>query len=665
MCDPIWENKSQSEFEEVLRDALRISSKGVLVGLAASPLAHTWLVEGCFLAGEAISDHLRGLVTQNVLRWGINQLRPTGTHSWTDEAWRQYNVLFYPYIEDVTFEKLAEKMGLSTSAVYQWRPKAVAALTEILWKEVQSGANAEGRKNEVIGARYALLTDEEQTLLRMAAVVRRPFASSLLHNMATEADMGHVATSIRHLISLHFLISHDEGAKIEIHAELRAYLLPWLLPQERQAWHRVAAEHEEAQGEHLEAAYHFLRTAHGEGYELAAQSLVENQQAIIDNRQTNELREMLAQFRPHQLSDKSWARVKIAAGDVALLLEDVESALAEYGVALGTRDMATKGLAYYRRAKAFESQSLDEAIMHYNIGIKYLETWPKSRPLLADMYIDRAWFYLQERPDFEKVESNLNQAQTVIQTADSRRRANLHNAWAKLKEGDDGELEHRLQAWLAATETQDSDLMIKTAHNLGLAYVWSKRYEQGLIYLQKGQALAKQIGARLKEGGFQKTIGACYFFQAQYEKAIVHYKKAYEILDETGDHNWLGHVCHDLAEAYTEIGEQTEAIRYFDEATTIAQRLGEEELLQALDDLARKHPWLRLTSLEHDLNKHQRKAFDFVRQTGRITNKQYRELTGVAKKTASRHLAELCKKGVLAKKGRGPGTHYTLPGHLA
>lgn len=660
MRDPIWQNKSQNEFQEVISDALRISSKGILVALAASPLAHTSLVEAGFLAGEAaggtINDHLRGLVTQELLRWGINQLRPIGPHSWRDEPWRQYNVLFYPYIEGMTFEQLAEKMALSTQATYKWRPKAVAALTEILWKEVQRGANAQERKNWVIEARYARLTDEQQTLLRMGTIFRRPFASSLLHKMAKAADMAHVATSIRHLITLNFLISHDEGTKSEIHADLRAYLLPLLLPQERQAWHRDVAEHEERQEEHLEAAYHFLRTTQREGYEQAAQTLVENQQAIIDNEQINELREMLTEFYAHQLCDKSWARIKIAAGDVALLLEDVERALDEYSKALGTSDMASKALAYYRRAKAFHSQNLDEAITHYNIGINYLETSQKSLPLLADMYIDRAWFYLQERPDFEKVESNLKQAQAVIQTADSRRRANLHNAWAKLKEGDDGELEHRLQAWLAATETQDSDLMIKTVHNLGLAYVWSERYEEGLIYLQKGQVLAKQVGARLKEGGFEKTIGACYFFQAEYEKAISSYQSAYRIFTETGDHNWLGHVCHDLAEAYAEIGQQAQAKRYFDEATTIAQRLGGEELLQALEALAKEYPWLRTP-----LTKTELKVLPYVKENGRISNKQYRDLIGVAKKTASLHLGKLCEKGLLAKKGRGAGTHYTLP----
>jgi predicted HTH transcriptional regulator len=61
------------------------------------------------------------------------------------------------------------------------------------------------------------------------------------------------------------------------------------------------------------------------------------------------------------------------------------------------------------------------------------------------------------------------------------------------------------------------------------------------------------------------------------------------------------------------------------------------------------------------LNERQRKAVAYVRAHGRITNSDYRKLTGAIKKTASRDLDGLVAKGVLARMGTtGRGTSYYL-----
>jgi len=63
------------------------------------------------------------------------------------------------------------------------------------------------------------------------------------------------------------------------------------------------------------------------------------------------------------------------------------------------------------------------------------------------------------------------------------------------------------------------------------------------------------------------------------------------------------------------------------------------------------------------LNKRQIKAVMYVKEKGRITNKEYQEITGTIKKTASRDLTALIEKGVLKQIGTtGRGTFYTLMG---
>ena len=65
------------------------------------------------------------------------------------------------------------------------------------------------------------------------------------------------------------------------------------------------------------------------------------------------------------------------------------------------------------------------------------------------------------------------------------------------------------------------------------------------------------------------------------------------------------------------------------------------------------------------LSENQRRAFAFVKSSGRITNKDYRELTGVIVRTASRDLDDLVRKGALQKVGTtGRSTHYVLAGKL-
>ncbi len=60
------------------------------------------------------------------------------------------------------------------------------------------------------------------------------------------------------------------------------------------------------------------------------------------------------------------------------------------------------------------------------------------------------------------------------------------------------------------------------------------------------------------------------------------------------------------------------------------------------------------------LNDRQIKAVRYLKERGRITNKEYREMTGLSDEGARIDLNELVKKGVLLTKGRGRKAHYVL-----
>ena len=61
------------------------------------------------------------------------------------------------------------------------------------------------------------------------------------------------------------------------------------------------------------------------------------------------------------------------------------------------------------------------------------------------------------------------------------------------------------------------------------------------------------------------------------------------------------------------------------------------------------------------LNERQIKAVMYVKEKGKITNKEYREINQVSKPTASRELAILVNKKILRQEGiTGKGTFYSL-----
>ncbi|MCK4420571.1 putative DNA binding domain-containing protein [candidate division WOR-3 bacterium] len=59
-------------------------------------------------------------------------------------------------------------------------------------------------------------------------------------------------------------------------------------------------------------------------------------------------------------------------------------------------------------------------------------------------------------------------------------------------------------------------------------------------------------------------------------------------------------------------------------------------------------------------NERQRKAIEYITEHGKITNREYRQTTGLGKVYAVKELNELVEKRVFMKVGKGSATHYVL-----
>ena len=61
------------------------------------------------------------------------------------------------------------------------------------------------------------------------------------------------------------------------------------------------------------------------------------------------------------------------------------------------------------------------------------------------------------------------------------------------------------------------------------------------------------------------------------------------------------------------------------------------------------------------LNERQKKAVEYVKERGKISNKEFQALCNTTKKTATRDFMDLTNKNIFRKVGtRGEGTYYTL-----
>jgi tetratricopeptide (TPR) repeat protein len=467
--------------------------------------------------------------------------------------------------------------------------------------------------------------------------------------------------------------SDGAGSTFAVHPAMRTLALTQLSPQERRLAHQTAAEHYAAQQNYLEAA-HQWRAA--EQPERAARLLIDHQRDIVDNLQIEELKELLAAFRPGELTPGLWARLKILAGEIAEFTRNFPAALAEYQQALAAPDLQTKALAYYRRAKAFEQTNSDESLAHYARAVQLLETTTTTLTaaerltLLGNIYIDRAWLQMQVRADLARAETDLLRARTLLDSAPALRDqpvwCDLYNALGEFyhRTGKPALAEeHSWQAWLAANEVRDLERMSKTAHNLGLVYMDNLRqYDRALEYLRKSEELSRRTGNRQMEALSAMSIGACHYWLGDLRAAITYYEAAAAIFAESGNRALLARTHFGLAEAYADLTEQGAAHRHHQEGVAIANELGDQGALQDFAALAQQHSYLAaLAPTSEALSTRQQKALSYVRQHGQITNREYQTLTGVAQKQSVRDLNELVAAQLLQRQGNGRATCYVLP----
>lgn len=667
---------TQLAFHAVVTQALKLYRDGRTLELAVTPLAATALVEAEFLAGDTITPVARGRATQAVLRWAIGELRPQGAapegqHP-TDEPqvltpdWRFYKILQHFYIDHWTMERIAEELGFAPTSIFNLRAKALAALADLLQSALATPALLATRQQATIAHRYQQLQPAAQTIVRIAAFWGVPIPLRMLRELIPVDTVADLQDRIALVVQCALAVYDRDAGTLYTPPVIRDYLLGQLRPDERACWHQRAAQYDETQGNYLEAARHWYLAGAGE---TAARLLITHAAAISKRMKGAEAAEFLASFQPVDVAPPTWARLKLLEGQLAEAHANLAKAILAYETALHADLVAIKAEAHYRLAKILEYRNVDEALVHYERGISLLEQTSADPPLLVRMYIHRSWIFIQHRQDLRRAEASLQRAKDLIDPTNREDYADLYNASGELfhREGKwVYAIEDRLQAWLAAKESNDLARIVKIGYNLGGDYAEYRRFPQALTYLNQSRTLALENGMLDMAALCQEVIGICYFYQADYAAAIHSYEAAYALFAQVQNQTALTNACFNLAEVHALEGHRAQTRRYYNEGLTLAATLiqGAADaasllIVQRFAELKQQYP--HLLADPGRVNARQQRALAYVQQHGAISNREYRTLNGVQNKTAAAELKALAAQQLLAKWGQGAATVYRLP----
>ena len=381
-----------------------------LLKLSTSPIAQVYL-------GQSFTRPQRIEAVQALLEWAVEQIRPLGEHSFTEPKWSYYNVMHHFYIKGWSWEKLAQQMYVTPKSLYDYHRKK--AITQILEDVFHTPQRLTWLKRRFVTDIYQTCPAEQQTILRISAIFPSAYPKQLLSQLA----QGTIPNPEHHIFQLHNaqLLSLDDTATIVTltDPDLRHYLRMLLTPDKSEKWHISAGDYYCTQGSYLTAAYHYCQANTPNRQQTAAELLLQHQAALIDNSDLQELHTALSVFTPHSLPEPLWGKIQLMSGRVAELSGEFDDALKAYRQALGVKDTFIRTHAHYLYGKALQNSNIDETLLHYQRAIELLPNlatttlpYPNNqmRDVLARTYIDRAWIYMQRRPDLVKAEQDLANA---------------------------------------------------------------------------------------------------------------------------------------------------------------------------------------------------------------------------------------------------------------
>jgi CHAT domain-containing protein/Tfp pilus assembly protein PilF len=175
------------------------------------------------------------------------------------------------------------------------------------------------------------------------------------------------------------------------------------------------------------------------------------------------------------------------------------------------------------------------------------------------------------------------------QAADHWREAGQHKIYAATLDSiarihkDRGDFDLCVDAWQQALSiakfTKDTDSVLRTLGNLGMAYSAWGRYAEALDYYQQSLDLAELLKHEASIARLHNNIASVYRHQGKLDQAIEHYERALAIDRRSKDELSIATIMANLGTVYMDRGDYPRAREHYKAAVEAARKGGREDKL--------------------------------------------------------------------------------------
>lgn len=154
----------------------------------------------------------------------------------------------------------------------------------------------------------------------------------------------------------------------------------------------------------------------------------------------------------------------------------------------------------------------------------------------------------------------------------------LHAAAGRCLEREDyaGAVKNLEQAMALLSETALSTRAVMF-NNIGHARVGLEHYDAAALCFQNAADLFSRIGNKIGVGEQTGNIGSAYRDQERWDDSLAAYFQALEIFREENHERGIADQLSNIAYSVARKGDVAAAVRYFDEAKKLYDKLGDQE----------------------------------------------------------------------------------------
>ena len=398
--------------------------------LARSDWAITTLISEMLVSGDEKYPDSRGIAVQVVLEWALQKLE-NGRLEWEKMS---YGILYRRFFCGETMEAYMQTENIKDEGTANARlSSAVRRMTKLFVDELRMPHETAKRKHRFIDTRYQLLTEDEKRILLILCPVRA-FVS---RNMATRAVGSFSIEQLDSLSNVNLLQVSEDIRLIQVHPEIRRYLLASLESEEVSLIHLQWSSLFEKESNYVEALYHCQEAG---AFARAADILIRVRHKFgSEELPLQSLKSLLANFSENNISPVQWAHIKLLAGRLAEIAEDLVTAFNEFSQALrySTASLVQAEVQFWL-GRTLRQQNWEKAQHHFQLSkhLLYGQDSDLAQQLMVRVLISEAWLLFEQRRDFAAAEHNLKLAYEIIDPHKEKKNwflvvGETYNAWGQ------------------------------------------------------------------------------------------------------------------------------------------------------------------------------------------------------------------------------------------